>query len=206
MKRLIIIWLLSGLGLAGCKKSGPGGLPPITEEGKNTFGFKVNEEVWVPYDPCRIGASITALGYSFSRDTSFPGDPLKWEILIANNNQDGGSSFIIHPFYPFTGHIYGVGNIIDSIWIEFWGPAGNAATYDEYRSLQPLPGNTDARYFQITKLDTVNKIISGVFAFTLLGGQSIAIYSNGVETTRYDSVIITDGRFDLRLDAGSHCN
>ena len=30
----------------------PATLPPITQEGKNTFGCKVDGEVWVPYYKC----------------------------------------------------------------------------------------------------------------------------------------------------------
>jgi hypothetical protein len=71
------------LGLA-CQKQPPPGpevidynvLPPITQEGKNTFGCKIDGEVWVPrvelfvpwYDKvCALFESGIGGGYIFSR-------------------------------------------------------------------------------------------------------------------------------------------
>ncbi len=44
----------------------------------------------------------------------------------------------------------------------------------------------------ITKLDTVNNILSGTFKFKLYRGANDKI------TNRADSLVITDGRFDIR--------
>lgn len=56
-----------------------------------------------------------------------------------------------------------------------------------FNTIYGRPGN-----FEVTKLDTVNNIISGVFDFTL---------SNGT-----DSISITDGRFDFQLQPLCKCN
>ena len=64
MKRIryIAIYGVLIIGLMGCKKevadpgsSNPNVLPPLTHEGKNTFGCKVNGEVWVAYAPFTVG-------------------------------------------------------------------------------------------------------------------------------------------------------
>jgi hypothetical protein len=60
-------------GLVACKKDTPNNphdpntLPPLTHEGKNTFGCKVNGEVWVAYMPSTVGGSV-ALEGTFYQD------------------------------------------------------------------------------------------------------------------------------------------
>lgn len=49
--------------------------------------------------------------------------------------------------------------------------------------------------FEITKLDTINKIVSGIFSFTLYKGGA-----------NLDSVTITEGRFDVKLGDVCKCN
>jgi hypothetical protein len=81
--------------------------------------------------------------------------------------------------------------VIDSIKIVY-----STAPFNMYQNYY-YAGNTSPRYFNITKLDTLNKIISGVFAFTLYG-------QNGLGGT--DSVVITDGRFDFTIGSYSRCS
>ena len=59
-----------------CKKevtnpdsSNPNVLPPLTHEGKNTFGCLVNGEVWVAYAPFTVGGAI-ALDGAYHSDVS----------------------------------------------------------------------------------------------------------------------------------------
>ena len=55
-----------------CKKTSPPTvLPPITQNGANTFGCKINGQVWVPYYPCDLGQSIE-LEYSIGPIYSSP--------------------------------------------------------------------------------------------------------------------------------------
>ena len=71
MKRIryIAIYGVLIIGLMGCKKevadpgsSNPNVLPPLTHEGKNTFGCKVNGEVWVAYAPFTVGGAVAITG------------------------------------------------------------------------------------------------------------------------------------------------
>ncbi|HWY34933.1 MAG TPA: hypothetical protein VNX68_09820, partial [Nitrosopumilaceae archaeon] len=66
-----------------------------------------------------------------------------------------------------------------------------------YTNYQINPGQNSLRYLQISKLDTVNKIVSGTFAFTLYGVI-------GIDTL--DSVVVTNGRYDLQLGNYSRCS
>lgn len=53
---LICFLTIFSLFFAACKKDPTKNakLPPITQEGKNTVGFMIDGEVWVPYYECRF--------------------------------------------------------------------------------------------------------------------------------------------------------
>ncbi|GAA0874929.1 hypothetical protein GCM10009118_13370 [Wandonia haliotis] len=79
MKRIryIAIYGVLIIGLMGCKKevanpdsSNLNVLPPLTHEGKNTFGCLVNGEVWVAYAPFTVGGTI-ALEGSYHSDIGY---------------------------------------------------------------------------------------------------------------------------------------
>lgn len=177
-----------------CKKSTPtASLPPITEEGKNTFGCKINGQVWVPYLRCSaFTPGETELGYIIKPINSSSSLPISiW--LQAGNYANGQTLFSFQQNYSLSDHIYATGNIIDSLIINF--STGGWPIYSNYQIYQD---QTSPRFLQISKLDTINKIISGTFAFTL--------YSmTGVPNT-LDSVVITDGRFDLQIGSYSRCS
>ena len=87
--------------------------------------------------------------------------------------------------------IYHLGNIVDSLRIEY---AISPASF--YYSYYYADRNA-SRYFNIDKLDTLNKIVSGTFAFTLYSSDN---------NSNPDSVVIMEGRFDLKIDAYSRCS
>jgi len=53
MKLLLSIIILSTILAVSCQQEeiAPPELPPITQEGANTFGCLINGEVWLPYTP-----------------------------------------------------------------------------------------------------------------------------------------------------------
>ena len=176
-----------------CKKNNSGvQLPTISQVGKNTFGCKVNGSVWMPDWPCiDIVGGTAEINYTIAPPTNSSSLPLVWVSLLGNykNNE---STFFIQQTPTLSDHlIYHVGNIIDSIKIVY-----STAPFNMYQNYH-YPGNTSPRYFNITKLDTLNKIISGEFAFTLFG-------QNGLGGT--DSVVISEGRFDFKIGSYSQCS
>ncbi len=186
---LIAIYLL--FCLTQCKKNGSSGpvLPPITQTGANTFGCILNGQVWLPHWPCNMfGAGSVQLDYAIYPLNSGSTLPLLFS-LNAGNSANGGAFFNFQQNSTLSDHIYSAGNIIDSLEISFIGAPGG-----QYLDANQ-PGATP-HYFQITKLDTTNKIVSGIFAFTLYArsGQS-----------HLDSIVVTDGRFDLRIGQWSEC-
>ncbi len=186
-----IIYIVCGI---ACKKSSPPpALPPVTEEGKNTFGCKINGQVWVPYLHCSaFTGSETELGYIIKPVNTYSTLPISiW--LQAGNYANGKTVFSFQQNYSLSDHIYGPGNIIDSLIINF--SSGLSSIYSNF---QIYPPQNTTRYLQISKLDTINNIVSGTFAFTLYSITGVA--------NNLDSVVITDGRFDLQIGSYSRCS
>jgi hypothetical protein len=189
--RQMIRWILIGciLCFTQCKKNVPAsGLPPVTEEGKNSFGFKLNGNTWVPYYDCGFFSGPTAaLNFYTNRDSV--GNyvwPVGFELQAQRVSTNSTSYFEMKTrfsVFPYPSYISHTGNIFDSLDISF----KKESCCDTYNAI-PLysPGTV-----MITKLDTSNKIISGTFSFNLYTyiGQDL------------DSVVITDGRFDLKFEA-----
>lgn len=157
-----------------CKKNNPeAGLPPATQEGKNTCGFLVNGKVWTPrgdngypnlicvYDETFMGGAFNINGYSYESDfrTSFvvSGRDIKnTGIYKLNLNIDQSVRFST---YDYT----------------------NYCAYEWYDTIP----NHNA-FLNITKLDKVNRIVSGTFEFALI--------KPGCNPVR-----ITKGRFDMKF-------
>jgi len=167
-------------GLQCRKYQGPSTeLPPITQEGKNTFGCKIDGKVWVPYYSC-IGFSANPCGelavnvFRTNKDSSFP---VSFSIKAGQKARDNSfNSFTIET--PTNKGIFGTGNKFDSLEIHFLRPV--VQFYENYNYYQKQ------EKFEITRLDFNNKIISGVFEFTLYKSMT-------------DSIKITEGRFDLKF-------
>ena len=157
----------------------PTELPPITQEGRNTCGCKIDGQVWVPYYSCK-GLSADPCGEISSDIHRIPGQSSFFiQIGAAIKYNDNSLSFF-NINTPVTAGILTVGEKIDSVSIQFTKPG--STDYNEF------PGLDSKNHLIITKLDTVNNIISGTFQATLY--HSVR-----------DSVNITEGRFDLTFAA-----
>ena len=174
--RNLILLSLPGL-LTGiqCKKNIalPKNLPPITQEGKNTFGFKADGKIWTPFFTCptygnrcgELSCDIANLPPSIK--------PLAPMGMAASRKfADEDSRFSIDARQTI---FIRLGSYIDSISVQF-------RSNGQYSLGYPQPGDK----FNITKIDTINRIISGEFEFILKA-------SDGSGRT----VKITEGRFDF---------
>lgn len=179
-----------------CKKDRPPKvLPPITQTGANTFGCKINGQVWVPYYPC-IDASwngAVELAYNIHPIYSTSMFPLRFSLEAGKLEDPYSEFFSIGPAHwrglntEDLSYVYRVGNVFDSLEIDF---TTNSGYYT------PKYGNPN-NVFQITKIDTASKIISGIFSFT--------VYDYFGTNFLEDSLVVTDGRFDLHIGQYSHC-
>lgn len=182
MKRtLLVLAIVTFFIFSKCHKDNPppAVLPPITQEGKNTVGFTINGEVWVPYYKCSLnGDPCGEISARYGLPLAFPND-----LGFQFERQNGGKSsgLTISSYVP----IYTIGNKYDSVGIEYGGEnsIGNSDQYSKsfYNNLGK---------FEITKLDTINQIISGIFEFTLYEGNGSG-----------RSIEIKNGRFDFKINA-----
>jgi hypothetical protein len=165
-----------------CKKSSSGPeLPSVAQLGKNTFGCKINGSIWVPNQKCNFFSNpCSAMDVSLIK--AYPDSSLPLALDVSFGTKiDGGNTYmsmisknIQAPPYSYFSKI---GNIFDSLGIMYV-----TSTAYVFYSRPNFGGSVE-----ITKIDTTARILSGVFSFILYG-------SNG------DSVIVTDGRFDLNFN------
>lgn len=198
MKNIFFLFIILFVFLfcTSCKKNRPSNvIPPITQIGANTFGCKINGQVWVPHYQCdSYCTGCVELSYNIHPVYSTSMFPLRLALQTGRSENPYSGIFSIGPAYSrgFTAadgsYIYRTGNVADSMEIHFFTNSG------DYTPQFGNPNNT----FQITKIDTVSKIISGIFSFT--------VYAYFGTNFLKDSIVITDGRFDLQIGQYSHCS
>jgi hypothetical protein len=186
---IYILAFLMELICFSCNKSpsASNNLPPISQTGANTFGCKINGLNWVPYYQCdSYCMGCIELSSDLSPEDSTGIFPFRFS-LTAGRSVAPFSGFF--EFSPFSNggtslnldYIYGTGNVFDSLEIVFFNPVRYTPNYGD-----------PANIFQITKLDSVNRIVSGIFSFVLYSPT--------------DSIVITEGRFDLKMGQYEHCS
>jgi len=117
--------------------------------------------------------------------------PLSFQFGVERSNRVANEgSFVIatRSFgQTFASTISQLGNVFDSLYI---GCIFNNFSYDNvgFPGQSQVTGNN----FTITKLDTINRIISGTFNFKFIEYP--------------DSIIVTDGRFDFKIDDYCKCS
>ena len=145
-------------------------LPTETQTGANTFGCKINGELWLPK-----GAFPTTPAY---RVQYYKSDGA---LLIKTNRSNKGESLNIY--------LYGVYK--DSTFIIF-NPPNNAFNYSNSNSSSSCnwydrTNSVQTGSVTITKLDLTTKIVSGKFDGTL-------------KIAACPDIVITEGRFDFKMD------
>jgi len=159
-------------------------LPQATQEGKNTVGFMINDEVWVPYAKCGGSMAGSGSGNLCSKISARYGLPnssengLSFQFKRKREKVEKSSSLTINS--QLGANITSTGEKIDLISVFFSDENNN-----EYSRLQP------GSKFIITKLDTINGIISGEFEFIL----------NEYNGSSGKQITLKNGRFDFKMNA-----
>ena len=176
-KTLIVLSFL--LILVSCKKE-VNELPAATQTGANTFGARVKGELWIPQG---FGVVPTApiLEASYSGNNAiiiharnFSSSPTETEIEIYLQDATKPGTYLLN---QTTAH--------------FPNQSAGYAYYVERRFTPTNEWITNKQYtgkVEVTRLDTVNNIISGTFEF-----NAINLYNAPQPIT------ITDGRFDVKI-------
>ena len=177
MKNILSAVLLLCL-FASCKKE-VNELPPATETGAHTFGAKVNGEFWVPqgFGPIPANDKLEAMIYPNGdlriKAKNFASSPneTEFEIFITGVTTTGTYLLNSNVSYPTFSASYG------------YFVKRKFTPEDEWLTNTGVTGSVT-----ITKLDLVNRIVSGTFQF-----NAASIY------TPSQILSVTEGRFDIKL-------
>jgi len=159
-----------------CKdKPDPDPLPPLTHEGKNTFGCYIDGEPFVAKVKFTVGGG-TAVSANFNEST-------KYLILQGSHEYEGGAIESI----GFSVYVtQGVANYVMKVnTTNKEGYTYGVATTIYYHDMD------NKGTVNITFLDTDKNIISGRFEMTLINPA----YTNNPNKP---TMVITDGRFDVK--------
>jgi hypothetical protein len=151
-----------------CKKEK---LPKATQEGKNTFGCKVDGKIYI--------AQIQGISFSGAKP-----------IVVLNSQNDG---FTLSTIDSRNGEPYSKRILVQLPYLQTAGSYSLTSfpSYGQYE-LNYSPGpfyQTDATHtgtLTITRCDLANRIYSGTFSFTAIDKNTGKV------------VKVTDGRFDVQ--------
>ena len=161
---------LMALAVNGCKKSkdpepdNPYGLPNATQEGKNIFACRVNGENWIAEK--KFSYSIEVVW----KDTF---------MVIRGIKTSDMYMIILNNEHITKNKTYSLDDTL-KCYADFSSTESNCFNSDGSRSAKSYEGE-----LTLTKVDTVNRILSGTFWFNIL-------------TDYCDTMKVTDGRFDIR--------
>ena len=177
MKNIILLFLIAFVFcFAQCKKSNvdSNGLPPPTQEGKNTLGFLLNGQPWKPQ-----GSNGTAnLSIDFDAGINNGGMGISAYKIISSSEREYFKLGIIDSL-NFRTAPYSI-NLNNTGLYRVGFTNNQCGDIFSFDSIQVNGSIT------VTKLDRTNRIISGTFNATL-------------NKTGCTEIKITDGRFDMKF-------
>lgn len=181
----VLIMLSYFLLSAGCKKDGSAGdtLPPLTFEGKNTIGCKINGVPWVPKGITSGSGVIYPTSGGYYETAFFPGV----HILIETNSSDGYIDFFCRNYTGY-GYLNPGQYLVNKSTGDIHFGVGQIHSYGLYHTNGKtyITDSLHTGWIEIVKSDSINKIISGRFEFETYNASNGKTYK------------ITEGRFDYR--------
>lgn len=174
---LILGFLL--ISIFSCKKEttdttshDPNKLPPLTHEGKNTFGCLVNGEIWVAYAPSSVGGAMAITGEFDSGsghiEATLKTDTKHEAVKLFFKDVD---SIGLYNFYLVSDTKTGIAY--------FLNPPNCSIYYHDTSNVGTM---------NITYFNNSNRIMSGTFQMDLVN-----------PSCQGDTVRIREGRFDWRF-------
>jgi hypothetical protein len=149
-------------------------LPPITQEGKNTFGCKVDGEVWVP----RIEAFVPVTDLICVN--KIPKEKGDFRIIakLVTQTKNNTMNIIFGPTLFSVGKVY---------YTDFQKASCQFSDLTNSSGYYTPKSDSTENWVDVSYLDTINHIISGTFQFKVVHDQN-----------PNKKISITDGRFDLK--------
>jgi hypothetical protein len=181
---LLPILLLAFIMLtANCceKDDEPSQLPPITQTGEETFGCMINGELWLPHGSfpspatwVKLSVESTKLPYRFWQIETEQGAASSTGFHITENIMKEGTIPLLDKSTENKDSVIYAWHYSKTIGVE---PGKNLFEVESIESGE----------LTITKLDTINRIISGTFYFDAYNPDGL-------------KVEVREGRFDLKID------
>lgn len=176
-----IFWLFIS---TNCKKNNPGdGLPPLTFEGKNSIGCRIDGAVWVPKGKWVGQTFLPGLVGGFYVDPLYP----NVHLLIITNDPNGTIEIFCRNYlntkFLLTGKYLFNKNTED---ITFGNGEIHSYGYLKINGKNYFTDSLHTGWIEILKLDTISGVISGRFQFDAYNASDDKTYK------------ITDGRFDIK--------
>ncbi len=170
-------------------------LPAYSEDGANTFGFMMNDSVWTVFGkkyfgdmftPAAWHDNVVGVGFGSSGVPPIQIFTVSGELTVVKQNlmqKDYQTTINFFPDSPFlrTYLLSGSFSAPSSGWLTFIKRPIDIMHSDEYYFIDSSKPLT----IQLTRFDTVAKICAGHF--------------HGSVYSYTDSIIITDGRFDVKF-------
>jgi hypothetical protein len=185
MKHTLLLPMLAALLLFGCTKDNDPPpeptdrcpWPEVTTEGKNTLGFKINGEEWVPCtDLSSAFAGIRPIEAGFGEDNDFL--TILGHYFLFDFGDSTHNWYQIG-FWPITKGKIELENLLDCSFD--FDKSYNGKLLEKWK----LPESKEGLEIEILRLDEEQNIISGIF-------EAILIPEIG-----HDTLYITEGRFDV---------
>ena len=158
----------------------PKELPPVTQLGVNTFGFVIDGRVWRDYGVVCNGT--LRCDSNRVRVQRFASGPPEYDLRAALSTKQHNEFIGMQLLYVRQPGVYGWSSGRPQPAASLTFTDASATPIRKYMSRRSIPF-----YVSVTRLDTVQRIIAGVFAGT---------FSQDTDSTK--TVVITDGRFDVR--------
>ncbi len=182
------LWLLAvTLAAAGCKKDDAEALPQATQSGANTFGCKVNGEVWVPGGYRTSSGKLKKFSVYYSPTPVWsPSTKGRFALTAYRENDDHDDNVIIAIDSLVAPGIYLLNTRTPPYPAQTPYPNHGAYLTSRPAAATYVTGPAHTGSITITRLDTAAHIISGTFSFTA------GPYSGTTNTVQ-----VSDGRFDI---------
>jgi hypothetical protein len=173
----LLLGLILAYSLNSCnwfKDPEPTELPPITQEGKNTFGCKVNGKVWIPNGFSNgFGNPTPPISGYFRKRCDDRGNCTTyktWTLKLLAEKATGEN----------PGSLY-----VSAYSMYLDGTADDLGVTFKYNGVSYEVDINQSNAFNVTRLDTATAVIAGTFYF-------IGTDSKG------NKITVTDGRFDVK--------
>jgi hypothetical protein len=161
-----------------CKKSNPNsdnGLPPATQTGQNIFACKMNGLPWIS----RKGRP--AMGGDINGDTTLA---IGGSVLFNSGDQER-LGIVINGIYRYSQTTYVLNDTLTAYGVYEKSPGKDCFSQVSIGYGGWVVKKVAGGFLNITKVDTLKKIIAGTFNFHVI-------------TDFCDTLKLTDGRFDIK--------